>query len=82
MVMSNPYSAIRKVLSPSWLTGPIFGKELRVSSRRRRNYVLRFVYLMLLTGFLASMIGEAGKIRLEASVAVRNEPFGGTTTGC
>ncbi len=36
----------------SWLTGPIFNKELRVSSRRRRNYVLRFAYLSLLTIFL------------------------------
>jgi len=38
--------------SLSWLTGPIFDKELRVSSRRRRNYVLRFAYLALLTVFL------------------------------
>ncbi len=37
------------VLRPGWLTGPIFDKELRVSARRRRNYVLRFVYLTLLT---------------------------------
>ncbi|MFC1634544.1 ABC transporter permease [Planctomycetota bacterium] len=36
----------------SWLTGPIFGKELRVSSRRRRNYIMRFVYLAFLTTFL------------------------------
>ncbi len=36
-------------LWPGWITGPIFGKELRVSARRRRNYVLRFVYLALLT---------------------------------
>ncbi|MBN2270981.1 MAG: ABC transporter permease subunit [Sedimentisphaerales bacterium] len=36
----------------SWLTGPIFDKELRVSSRRRRNYLLRFSYLALLTMFL------------------------------
>ncbi|MHC4475865.1 MAG: ABC transporter permease subunit [Planctomycetota bacterium] len=42
-------------LSLSWLTGPIFDKELRVSSRRRRNYVLRFVYLALLTVFLVLM---------------------------
>lgn len=35
------------------LTGPIFGKELRVSSRRRRNYVLRFVYLVLLLVFIS-----------------------------
>ncbi|MCK4624611.1 MAG: ABC transporter permease, partial [Phycisphaerae bacterium] len=36
-------------MSLAWLTGPIFDKELRVSARRRRNYVLRFVYLALLT---------------------------------
>jgi ABC-type transport system involved in multi-copper enzyme maturation permease subunit len=35
-----------------WLAGPILDKELRVSSRRRRNYVLRFAYLALLTVFL------------------------------
>ena len=43
---------VSKFLSLSWLTGPIFDKELRVSSRRRRNYVLRFTYLVLLTTFL------------------------------
>jgi ABC-type transport system involved in multi-copper enzyme maturation permease subunit len=32
-----------------WLTGPIFDKELRVSSRRRRNYVLRFVFVAAFT---------------------------------
>ena len=37
----------------SWLTGPIFEKELRVSSRRRRNYVLRAVYLLVMTLFVA-----------------------------
>ena len=31
-----------------WLTGPIFGKELRVSSRRRRHYVVRSIYIGLL----------------------------------
>lgn len=36
----------------TWLTGPIFDKELRVSSRRQRNYVLRSVYLALLTVFV------------------------------
>jgi ABC-type transport system involved in multi-copper enzyme maturation permease subunit len=37
---------------PSVLTGPIFAKELRVSSRRRRNYVLRFFYILCLTVFV------------------------------
>ena len=44
-----------KSLDLSQLTGPIFGKELRVSSRRRRNYVLRFMYVFLLTFFIASV---------------------------
>jgi len=36
------------------LAGPIFDKEMRVSSRRRRNYVLRFLYIGLFT-FLVSV---------------------------
>jgi len=44
--------SIRSLFSFSWLTGPIFEKELRVSSRRRRNYVLRFAYVALLTVFI------------------------------
>ena len=43
------FSLFGRIFSLSWLTGPIFEKELRVSSRRRRNYVLRFVYLAFLT---------------------------------
>ena len=43
---------LRRLLSLFWLTGPIFEKELRVSSRRRRNYVLRFIYLAALALFM------------------------------
>ncbi len=43
---------IGQILSMNWLFGPIFDKELRVSSRRRRNYVLRFAYLLLLMFFM------------------------------
>ena len=39
---------IRRYLGFSWLTGPVLDKELRVSSRKRRNYVLRFAYISLL----------------------------------
>ena len=46
-------NSVSRFFSLSWLTGPLFGKELRVSSRRRRNYVLRFVYVILLTIFVA-----------------------------
>ena len=50
---------VGRFLSLYWLTGPIFDKELRVSSRRRRNYVLRFAYIALLTAFLALVWIEA-----------------------
>jgi len=42
-----------RLLSPAWAFGPIFAKELRVSSRHRRNYALRFAYLISLTIFVA-----------------------------
>jgi len=35
------------------MAGPIFERDLRVSGRRRRNYVLRFVYLGVLGWFVA-----------------------------
>ena len=48
-------SAFSKWINPVWLTGPIFDKELRVSSRRRRNYVLRSAYIILLSVFILSL---------------------------
>jgi ABC-2 type transport system permease protein len=45
-------SFFSKLFNPVWLTGPLLDKELRVSSRRRRNYVLRFAYVLLLTIFV------------------------------
>ena len=53
MTTSALYSFVCKALSLSWLTGPIFDKELRVSSRRKRNYTLRLIYVILLTFFIA-----------------------------
>jgi ABC-type transport system involved in multi-copper enzyme maturation permease subunit len=46
-------NAVSMLPSLLWLTGPIFDKELRVSSRRKRNYVLRSAYIALLTVFVA-----------------------------
>jgi len=46
-------NAVSLLPSLSRLTGPIFDKELRVSSRRKRNYVLRSAYILLLTVFVA-----------------------------
>jgi len=51
MTSRLPYFLVR-LCSLSWLTGPIFEKELRVSSRRKRNYALRFAYVALLTVFI------------------------------
>jgi len=39
----------------SWLTGPLFDKELRISSRRKRNYALRFAYMIFLTLFVVTV---------------------------
>ena len=51
----------------SRLTGPIFEKELRVSSRRKRNYFLRFAYLVLLTIFVAFTWFVTAKIGTSSS---------------
>ena len=48
-------SAVKKMMSLfrlSWLIGPVFTKELRVTSRQRKQYVLRVAYLAALTIFV------------------------------
>jgi len=56
-------------LRPGWLTGPIFEKELRVSSRRGRSYALRFFYIALLTVFVA--IVWLGTVQYQGGAAVQ-----------
>ena len=46
-------STFANLFDPGQFFGPIFEKELRVSSRRKRNYLTRFAYLVFLTGFLS-----------------------------
>ena len=48
-------NSVSRLVSPFRLAGPLFDKELRVSSRRRRNYVLRFAFIMLLSVFVATV---------------------------
>ncbi|MBI5724916.1 MAG: ABC transporter permease subunit [Planctomycetes bacterium] len=43
------------MVNPAAWTGPIFGKELRVSSRRGRTYWLRLAYVAGLAAFLGLM---------------------------
>ncbi|MHC4117856.1 MAG: ABC transporter permease subunit [Planctomycetota bacterium] len=48
-------SYVSDLFDPIGLVGPIFDKELRVSSRRRRNYLLRFAYVAVMSVFILSM---------------------------
>ncbi len=52
-VRNSLLQGLIRIASLSWLTGPIFDKELRVSSRRRRNYALRFLYVIFFMGLLS-----------------------------
>jgi len=69
--MITAVSSLWKVLNPVRLTGPLFDKELRVSSRKKRNYVLRFVYVGLLTAFVAiawqSIVAEQVSVTFQKS---------------
>ncbi len=62
---------VRTILNLAWFTGPIFEKELRVSSRRRRNYSLRVFYILLLSVFIAivwlSVVASRGSTAVEQS---------------
>jgi ABC-type transport system involved in multi-copper enzyme maturation permease subunit len=58
-----------KVMNPVWVTGPIFDKELRVSSRRKRNYWLRFAYLAVLTVFVVMVWLSVVQVQGAFSVA-------------
>ena len=58
-------------LSPlSRLTGPLFDKELRVSSRQRRFYALRCAYVALLASVVTVLWLSAVRTGKTTSVAV------------
>jgi len=62
-MMAVALTGIARRLDPGRFTGPIFAKELRVLSRRRRSYILRLVYVVLLTVFAVGAylsVAEAG----------------------
>jgi len=60
-------STFSNLFDPVRLFGPIFDKELRVSSRRRKNYVLRFAYILLLSIFILSIWYSTFGIRSSGS---------------
>jgi ABC-2 type transport system permease protein len=60
-------SFFSKWFNPVWLTGPLLDKELRVSSRRKRNYFLRCGYIILLGVFVLSTWYSAVVLRSSGS---------------
>ncbi len=44
---------LHDVITLSWLTGPIFDKELRVASRHRHTYWMRAAYILILGALVA-----------------------------
>ncbi len=52
-VAMNRWFSLARWCRPDWWAGPIFQKELRVASRRRRSYLLRCAYVLLLTMYIA-----------------------------
>ncbi|MBN1817179.1 MAG: hypothetical protein JW828_07435 [Sedimentisphaerales bacterium] len=63
------------VLTFSWLTGPIFDKELRIASRRRRNYVFRTLYLLILTLILLLFWLEAVRFSYRSAASQASEMY-------
>ena len=68
-------STFSNLFDPVRLFGPIFDKELRVSSRRRKNYVLRFAYILLLSIFILSIWYSTLGIRSSGSTVYRISRF-------
>jgi len=58
-------------LGLGWLTGPIFDKELRVSSRRRRNYVIRSAYVLVLAVMMGFMWAQMVRYRDQSAYQSR-----------
>ncbi|MBN2588519.1 MAG: ABC transporter permease subunit [Sedimentisphaerales bacterium] len=50
--MNNKILNILEYINPNRFFGPIFMKELIISSRRRRNYFVRFLYPIILSVFV------------------------------
>jgi ABC-type transport system involved in multi-copper enzyme maturation permease subunit len=72
--MANWAADVGQIASRArWLTGPILDKELRVASRRRRYYLMRFAYVGLLTCFVLGVWfsyvrrGSGGSVVYQAS---------------
>ena len=58
MNVDNITDNIASALRLNILTGPIFDKELRIASRRKRNYLLRVLYVLALLLFIILIWAE------------------------
>jgi ABC-type transport system involved in multi-copper enzyme maturation permease subunit len=56
-------SDLWRVFNPLRLAGPIFDKELRVASRRKRTYLLRSAYIAVLLWFVVSAWGALARFQ-------------------
>ncbi len=63
MIWNSVVGALKHLSFLSAPTGPILSKELAVSSRRRRNYLLRAAYILGLTIFVALIWVQAVHVR-------------------
>ena len=65
--MTAPTALISVLQRTRWLSGPIFDKELRVASRRRRQFALRFLYILVLAMFAG--VVWLSKVQYQGSAA-------------
>ncbi len=68
--MHGTFHTISRLITLRWLTGPVFDKELRVSSRRKRYYLLRVIYIIALLVIICSVwLGFSGRHYYGASIS-------------
>ncbi len=74
-------SDLMRAFNPLRLAGPVFDKELRVASRRRRTYLLRFAYVGFLTLFVVQVVSVATHVTSASSAVVRMSYMGVVASG-
>lgn len=69
--MQTATANLLQCFSPLRLAGPMFDKELRVASRRRRLYLLRFAYVAVLVFVVLQMWHSGGRSPRSGSGALQ-----------
>ncbi|MBN2211442.1 MAG: ABC transporter permease subunit [Sedimentisphaerales bacterium] len=81
MTFTETLTNILRFLEPTWLTGPLLDKELRIASRRRRTYLIRTGYLVGLIIFIAIAWGSAS-LGGSSAFLVSRMPYIGRQVTC